>query len=127
FKAAGADAPLLERYAPERLLVASIRERAPDSGAVLLLTHPFHAELAGRGRTVEWYAPRLHAAAAQADADASGEAWARLLRDEHIAEAILAPEALPPARRKGLERMGATREMTVGNAEWWRIPPGGTP
>jgi len=127
FKAAGADAPLLERYAPERLLVAAIRERAPDSGAVLLLTHPFHAELAGRGRTVEWYAPRLHAAAAQADADPSGDAWARLLRDEHIAEVILAPEALPPARRKGLERMGATREMTVGNTEWWRIPPGGAP
>src|SRR5690606_19179500 len=91
---------------PRRLLVAAIRERAPDSGAVLLLTHPFHAELAGRGRTVEWYAPRLHAAAAQADADPSGDAWARLLRDEHIAEVILAPEALPPARRKGLERMG---------------------
>ena len=126
FKAAGVDAPLFERYAPERLLVAAIRERAPDSGPVLLLTHPFHAELAGRGRTVEWYAPRLHAAAQLADADGSGAAWAGLFRDEHIAEVILDPETLPQARRKGLERMGATREMAVGNAEWWRIPPEGT-
>lgn len=127
FKAAGADTPLFARYAPERVLIDAIRTRAPGSGPVLLLTHPFHAELAGRGRTVEWYSPRLHAAATRADADASGEAWARLLRDEHIAEAILAPETLPPARRKGLERMGATREMTVGNVEWWRLPRGGAP
>lgn len=122
FKAAGADAPLLERYAPERALVAAIRERAPDSGPVLLLSHPFHAELAGRGRTVEWYAPRWHAAARQADSDATGAAWAALLRDEHIAEVIIPAESPQPARRKGLERMGATLELAVGGTQWWRIP-----
>jgi hypothetical protein len=124
FLAAGADAPLFERYAPERALLAAIRERAPDSGPVLLLSHPFHAELAGRGRTAAWYSPHWHAAAERADADASGAAWAALLRDEHIAEVIIAADSPHPARREGLERMGATPAMVVGNTQWWRIPPG---
>lgn len=118
----GQDAPLFERYAPERALAAAIRAEAPGSGPVLLLSQPYQAEFAGRGRDVAWYAPRLEAAAAAADRDASGAAWAALLRREHIAEVILVPAALPAPRAAGLARAGAHRRLAAGGAEWWRIP-----
>lgn len=121
--ALGRDAPLFERYAPERALAAAIRAGAPGSGPVLLLSEPYQAEFAGRGRDVAWYAPRLQAAAADADRDASGAAWAALLRREHIAEVILVPAALPAPRAAGLARVGAHRRLAAGDAEWWRIPP----
>lgn len=120
--ALGRDAPLFERYAPERTLAAAIRAQAPDGGPVLLLSQPWLAEFAGRGRTVAWYAPRLRAAAAAADQDTTGAAWAALLRREHIAEVILSPAALPAARAAGLARAGAQRKLATGDAEWWRIP-----
>jgi hypothetical protein len=120
--ALGRDAPLFERYAPERILAAAIRAQAPASGPVLLLSTSHDAELGTRGRTVEWYAPRLHAAAVAADADATGAAWAALLRHEHIAEVILAPAGLPAARAAGLARLGAQRRQAAGSAEWWHIP-----
>ncbi len=120
--ALGQDAPLFERYAPERALAAAIRAEAPGRRPVLLLSRPYQAEFAGRGRDVAWYAPRLEAAAAAADRDASGAAWAALLRREHIAEVILVPAALPAPRAAGLARVGAHRRLAAGDAEWWRIP-----
>lgn len=124
--ALGQDAPLFERYVPERALAAAIRARAPDSGPVLLLSQPFQAEFAGRGRDVAWYAPRLHVAAAAADQDASGDAWTTLLRREHIAEVILDPAKASATQRAGLARVGAYRELAAGGIEWWRIPTAGT-
>jgi len=121
--ALGQDAPLFERYAPERALAVAIRAAAPGSGAVLLLSEPYQAEFAGRARNIAWYSPRMHAAAAAADRDASGAAWAALLRREHIAEVILVPATLPAPRAAGLARAGAHRRLAAGDAEWWRIPP----
>jgi hypothetical protein len=120
--ALGRDAPLFDRYAPERSLAAAIRAQAPGSGPVLLLSEPYQAEFAGRARNIAWYSPRMQAAAAAADRDATGAAWAALLRREHIAEVILAPATLPAARRAGLARLGAQRRLAAGDAEWWRIP-----
>jgi hypothetical protein len=119
--ALGDDRPLLQRYAPERVLAAAIRQRAPHTGPVLLLSQPFQAEFAGRGRDVAWYAPRMQAAAGVADGDASGAGWEALLRDHHIAEVILDPAKANAAQRAGLARIGARREMSVGGIEWWRI------
>jgi hypothetical protein len=119
----GRDGAVYAGFAPERALIAAIRAQAADSGPVLLLAEPFHAELAGRGRTVDWYAPRLHTAAQRADRDPSGLRWARLLRREHIAEVILRPATLKPSQAAGLARAGAQRRLVVGDAEWWRIPP----
>ena len=122
--ALGRDAPLFVRYAPERLLAAALRVRAPGTGRVLVLdpAAPNHAELAGRGLTTAWYDPRLEAARFAADRDPSGAAWAALLQRERIAEAIVRPASLRPAQRAGLGLVGARRELVVGEAEWWRIP-----
>lgn len=117
----GDETKLFEAYAPERSLAAAIRERAPDTGPVLVLSNPFHAEFAGRGRTVDWYSPRLFTARGIAGLTADGSGWEALLRDEGIAEVILDPTRLTPAQRAGLERVHAHREMAVGGAEWWRI------
>jgi hypothetical protein len=121
--ALGRDEPVFERFAPERALAEAIRTQAPGTGPVLLLSAPLHAELAGRGRTVDWYAPRMQVAAQRADRDASGRRWARLLRREHIAEVILRPASLKPSQAAGLARIGAQRRLVAGDAEWWRIPP----
>lgn len=116
----GRDAPLLERYSPERLAIARLRDIAP--GAVVLdLGGAAHAELAGRGRTTTWYAPALHAASEAADADPSGAAWAALLQRERIDVVLLrAPDSTPP-RRAGLARAGAHILLTVGPVECWAL------
>ncbi|HVI24687.1 MAG TPA: hypothetical protein VM576_00630 [Xanthomonadaceae bacterium] len=125
--ALGREAPLFARYAPERALVAALRDAEGPSRPVLLLDPetPAHAELAGRGRTTAWYSPRWQADARQADADASGAAWARLLRARGVGEVILRPAVLTPAQRAGLQRAGARRQAAVGAAEWWTLPEGG--
>lgn len=124
----GDDTKLFEAYAPERALAAAIRERAPDTGPVLVLSNPFHAEFAGRGRTVSWYSPRLFKAGGIAGLKADGSGWEALLRDEGIAEVILDPTRLTPAQRAGLERVHARRAMVAGGTEWWRIEvQGATP
>lgn len=124
----GRDAPLFERYVPERVLAAAIRERAPDSGAVLVLSSaPAHAEFGVRGRTTTWYAPRMEAARQLADGDASGSAWQSLLEREGITEIVLRPTELTPAQRAGLQAAGARPMLSVGEAEWWQRPAGRSP
>ena len=122
--AAGADEPLLERFAPERLLLARLRASTQADGPVLALgTNPdAFAELGARGRTASWYAPRFNDAAMQADGDATGRAWAALLQREGVRHVLLRDEMLHPAQRAGLARVGARRVDTAGNAEWWQLP-----
>jgi hypothetical protein len=119
----GRDAPLLQRYVPERVLAAAIREQAAERGAVLLLSSaPAYAELGTRGRTLTWYAPRMEADARAAEADASGRAWHALLVREGITEVVLRPTELTPVQRAALHVAGAQRRMAVGEAEWWQLP-----
>lgn len=120
--AGGRDAPLFGRYTPERVAIARLRATMPDA-TVLDLGGAAHAELADRGRTTTWYAPRLSGAAQAADADTTGAAWAALLRAERIDVVLLrAPEATP-ARRAGLARAGAHLLLTDGPVECWALPP----
>ncbi|MBK7205375.1 MAG: hypothetical protein IPH90_04960 [Thermomonas sp.] len=123
---AGADAPVLERYVPERLLAARLREAGNRDGNVLLLpgTGLALAELGQRGRNMLWYSPRWEAEAVRANADASGRAWAALLAGNRIANVILKPATLAPAQRAGLQRSGALLAGSAGDAQWWRIPGG---
>lgn len=120
----GQDEPLLARYAPERVLAARIRSRSANA-RVLDLEGAAHAEFAGHGRTTTWYAPRWETARVQADGDASGLAWSALLRRERITDVLLRPASLTAPRRAGLQRIGAHPAMTVGEAQWWRIPQPG--
>lgn len=120
--AGGRDEPLLRRYAPERIVHARIRAHGA-AGRVLDLGAATHAELAGNGRTTTWYAPAMQVAARAADADASGAAWAALLDSERISDVLARPANRTPAQAAGLARRGAYRVLTVGDVEWWRIPP----
>jgi hypothetical protein len=121
--AGGADTALLERYLPERVLAARLREADPN-GIVLMMPGSglALAELGQRGRNMLWYSPRWEAEAARADADPSGAAWARLLRDNRIAHVVIKPARLAPAQRAGLQRSGAVLAASAGDAQWWRIP-----
>ena len=127
--AAGTDTPLLERYLPERALAARMRANERDSGLVLLMpgSNIALAELGQRGRNMLWYSPRWQAEGVRADADASGQAWSRLLRDNRIAHVILRPATLTPAQRAGLQQAGAMPEASVGDAQWRRIPHNAPP
>jgi hypothetical protein len=119
--ALGRDAPLLERYTPERIFAAHIRSNSPDA-IVLDLSGAAYAEFAGRGRTAAWYAPRLEAARAAAEADPSGRRWAALLHEQRVSDVLLRPAQLTLAQRAGLALSGAHLRMTVDEAQWWHVP-----
>lgn len=122
----GRDTALLERYVPERVLAAAIREHARDRGAVLVLSSSHaYAEFGTRGRTTTWYAPRMESASRAAERDASGRAWHALLAREGITDVVLRPSELSPAQRAGLQVAGAHRRLGVGEAEWWQLPSRG--
>ncbi|HZX80450.1 MAG TPA: hypothetical protein VFE72_05825, partial [Lysobacter sp.] len=123
--ALGRDAPLFERYVPERAVIGAIRRQWPEA-RVLDLGGAAHAELAGRGLTTTWYAPALQADATVADADSTGAAWARLLRARRVDVVLLRKEHATPARRAGLVRAGAHLAMTVGPVECWRLARDGS-
>lgn len=120
----GADTALLEHYVPERALAARLRDAEDAGGTVLVLPGSGLAlsELGQRGRNMLWYSPRWEAEGMRAEADASGQAWAKLLDANHIRHVILKPAALTPAQRLGLQRSGAVLAATAGDAQWWRIP-----
>lgn len=126
--AAGRDGPVWMEYAPERVLAAQVRaRRAAEGGRGTVLSLepgvPMAAEFGAASRTIGWYDPSLHAAAQGADHDASGRAWAELLRAENVHDVLLRADTLTPARRAGLLATGARREAVAGDAEWWHLPP----
>ena len=120
----GRDQPLFARYVPERALAAVIRDARAVDGTVLVIDPaiPYYAELAGRGRGTAWYDPQLEAARHRGGRRRRRRGLGALLRRERIAEVLLRPASLQPAQRAGLPRAGARRELTVGEAQWWRIP-----
>jgi hypothetical protein len=121
----GRDEPLFARYAPERALARAMRGRGAADGTVLVLdpAFPYSAEFAEHGRSTGWHDPGLEAARVAADRDLSGQDWARVLRDAGVRELLLRPAALTVAQRAGLVRAGARHELTIGEAQWWRLPP----
>jgi hypothetical protein len=120
--ALGRDAPLMLRYAPERLLAAAVRDAGAPVVLVLDDRAPAYAELGVAGRTTAWYAPAMQAAAAHADADPTGTRWRELLRGAGIRDVLVRAARLTPAQAAGLRQLGATRQATAGDAQWWRIP-----
>lgn len=122
--AAGADYPLFERYAPERVLVARLR-KSPVAGNVLLMSavEPRHAELGARGRSVSRYAPRMLRAADKAEQDSSGAAWVALWRAEGVSDVILDVRTLTPARAAALRGAGAELRQQSGGVQWQRLSP----
>lgn len=125
----GRDAPLFERYAPERGLVQAMRERGEPRAPVLLLDpdQPWYAELGTLGRSTSSYDLPWVRRHAEAEADPSGAAWAAAWREECVGHLLLRPETLSPAQRAGLDRSGATLEASFDDAQWWRLPVGTAP
>ena len=136
--ALGRDAPLLERYVPERQYIAGIRARDGNAGHSHVLTldrqNPSQAELGRRGLAAMWYSPTLDAEAQAADGDASGRAWAALLARHGVGDVLLRPTTATPAQLAGLALAGGRLEAASDDAQWWRLPaaahataPEGTP
>ncbi|MCL7715264.1 hypothetical protein [Stenotrophomonas mori] len=123
-KAGGRDAPLFERFAPERSLARAIRDAGGPHGNVLVLEteQSFFAEFGTRGRTISWYSRPLSLAAARAAKDPSGRAWLALMRKEGISDVLLRGDSVTPAQRAALKRARAEHRSTVQEAEWWSLP-----
>ncbi len=128
-KVAGRDAPLFERFAPERNLAHAIRDTGGPRGNVLVLDpiKSFFAEFGTQGRTITWYSLPLSQAAAAAAQGDSGQAWRALMQDEGISDVILRSDTVTPAQRAALQLAGATHRRTVPQAEWWSLPAENTP
>ena len=122
--ALGEDAPVLARYAPERILVGRIRAGSAGRRNVMFLSpnNPSYAELGRRGRSIAWYSPGLQASAAAANKDESGMAWVALLSQEQVGDVILRPDDTTPAQRRALEQLKAQERESVGGAQWWALP-----
>ncbi len=124
----GRDTPTLQRFVPERVLAT--RLRATDGeGLVLVMpeTDVALAELGRQGRNMLWYSPAWETEGLRVAADASGQAWARLLADNRIRHVILHGATVTPAQRAGLRQVGAVQAAAVGDAQWWRIPDNAAP
>lgn len=122
------DAPLFERYVPERLIARTLRER-DDPRPVLVVAGRVGAlpELGPRARTTSWYAPALEQAAGIATADPSGQAWARLLRAHGIGHVVVDDAHATVALRNGLRLAGAGEVARVADATAWRLPENAGP
>ena len=117
----GNDAPLFERYAPERLLVA----RLPDDDALVLVmpgNYGALAELGQRGRNVSWYSPAWEAEFARVEADPGGHAWAALLLRNRIGHVILDARNTSDALRAGLVIANARMADRAGDSQRWSLP-----
>lgn len=125
----GRDAPTMQRFVPERVLAMRLREPANHEGIVLVLpgSNLALAELGARGRTMVWYSPQWESEALRVETDASGQAWEKLLRTNHIRHVILKPTGLTQPQQRGLALAGAQLMQTTGDAQWWRIPDNAPP
>jgi hypothetical protein len=114
---------VLSRYAPARVLIEELRRRDDGDSIVLDMDErtSIVAELGTRGRTVSHYAPALETASAEADVDASGIAWSRLIRSIDARWLLLQPGQLGAAAKASLARVNATRAAAVGDAELWSV------
>ncbi len=126
--AAGRNDAVFEAYAPERQLMALMRADGRGRGQVLALDADtaVSAEAGARARTVSTYDPSLAREAADAATDPTGAAWARLFHAHGVSDVLLRARSLTPAQRAGLHAAGASRRASLGEAEWWTLPPAGT-
>lgn len=115
--------PVLQRYAPARLLAQRVRMQG-DGHSVLVLPGETSAlaELGPRGRSMSWYAPAWERDFVRVEADASGHAWATLLRERGIGQVIADQPGASTAQRSGLALAGARKDACAGNACLWRLP-----
>lgn len=122
------DAPLLERYVPERLLARFLRGSG-DTRPVLVVAGRVGAlpELGQRARTTSWYAPALEQAAREASTDPSGRSWGRLLELHGIGHVVVDDAHATPALRNGLRRAGAREVARAADASAWRLPENARP
>lgn len=115
------DAPLLLRYAPERLLVRQL----PDDDALVLVmpgNYGALAELGQRGRNVSWYSPAWEAEFARVEADPSGRAWASLVQRNRVGHVILDHRKTSAALRAGLAIANARMADHAGDSQRWSLP-----
>lgn len=124
-KEAGNDAAVFRAYAPERELLANIRNTSHRNVLALDPDRPNVAELGLQGRSISQYDRSLRNAALRAERDASGVAWAELLRHADISDVLARPATATPAQQAALTRVGAVHQQTAGDLEWWRIPAEG--
>lgn len=120
-RSGGDAAHVLPHYVPERLLVQSI---GPDSD-FLLATDPAHnnsGEMGRWGLSLSAHAPLLAARATQADTDASGQAWARLLRDQKVRWLLVTPAQASPAMQAGIVILDGQRQSALNGVELWQLP-----
>lgn len=119
--AGGNPEPLMERFAPERLLVRGL----PRHARVLVAGRPYHAELAGRGFSPSWYDTELHAAARALMPRVEVEALRMFLVEHGFTHVIVGGEPAIPGLRERLEALGATRVDARYDAALWVLPDPG--
>ena len=111
----------LRRFAPQRLLIATARQR--NSVANVLFcddASPFAAELAGRGLVIAHYDPELERAGRAADKDASGDAWRAVFARTRAGFAIVGENSTSAPLHAALADAHLLQQ--VGTEQLWQLP-----
>jgi hypothetical protein len=113
--------PVLQAFAPERLLIADVKRSEPGANVILCSRDaPFAAELAGRGFVISWYDPELLSASISADEDGSGVGWRAIFKRTEARFAITSEGTISSGLRAALTDARAVRR--IGSAQLWRLP-----
>ncbi|HZP66272.1 MAG TPA: hypothetical protein VFB32_08175 [Rudaea sp.] len=113
-------APVFEHFAPERALIATVRELDSDAHVFLCTPEaPFAAELAGKGFAAAWYDPEFERARDLANLDGTGAGWHAMFARAGAHYAIVTAGTASPALQAALS--SATLRRRVGSAELWEL------
>ena len=113
--------PVLRRFAPERLLIATAHQQRPGANVLLCGDgEPFAAELAGHGFTTTHYDPELAALAQSAAEDSSGVRWRAVFAHANAHFAIV-DDTAGIGLRTALH--DARLLQQAGKAELWELLP----
>lgn len=123
--AADGDRHFLERFAPDRLLLARLRASGEPFLVLADGLEARHAELAGRGVVANWYDPATRARFEAALAEDSAAGWGRLFVALGATHALVHTDRADPRWRAALARSGAV-EASIGPVRLYRLDAGWT-
>jgi hypothetical protein len=112
----------LTRYAPMKRVMDVVDQRYGASARVLITSHaiPYAGGFGGIAYVVSWYDQALAARAAQADRDATGQSWVRLVDDTGVNLLVLQSGHVSEALAAALALVHGHLVTQVGDIQLWQ-------
>ena len=113
----------MAHYAPIDQVMDAVNERYGPAARVLITSDaiPFAAGFAGRAYVVSWYDQELAGKAVQADKDASGQSWLRLVDETGVNLLVLQSGHVSEALAAALILAHGGLVLQVGGTQLWEV------